>query len=540
MVELNLLTENYNRLWSSLLIQQLEINKILNFVVSPGLRNLPLISAIQANKNSKLYTCIDERAAAYRALGMSKASGRPTVLICTSGTAGANYYPAIIEAAQTDFPLFIITADRPPELHWANANQTIDQSELYGKYAKTFNSPVPGEDVSLNEWATFTQKVINDCSEGRRPVHLNLPFREPLDQTNCVIPAKYIDNFSSFRSISKLESIKENNPNLDLIIEDWNNSTNPLIIIGSLQKESQTKEFVTFINNLKATVCADITSGLTGNFSNELPSFEARSSSSQNNYDLVFHIGGRVTSKHYYNFLKSNKSKTIMLNNDKLFCNPSFIETEYVLINTKSLIDKPFLPKNVTVLKVSKTQLIQSSPDQANLYKDIPIALSEFSFEKHSLFLGNSSVIRDFDQYFFNREIGGGVFSQRGTSGIEGNIAHALGIQDGLEIPMTIIIGDISAIHDLNSLLMLNTRKKNFICIIVNNFSGGIFGRLNIQDKYNSQSIISTPHKYQLAKITNLNDINSVQVKNSSQFIDAYKLARENQTANIIEVVIDE
>ena len=133
-----LLSQNLSRIWASLIINELYQNNITQFYISPGMRNAPLIAALNHLKklypNIQMIICVDERAAAFRALGHSKATGKPSVLICTSGTALANYYPAVIEAYKSNLPLIIISADRPPELSYCDDNQTIDQIKIFGKY----------------------------------------------------------------------------------------------------------------------------------------------------------------------------------------------------------------------------------------------------------------------------------------------------------------------------------------------------------------------------------------------------------------------
>lgn len=149
---MKLLEENPNRLISSLLVAELIKSGINHFYVSPGMRNAPLLSALKNNKKARVFLGIDERAQAYRAMGSSKASGRPSVLICTSGTAVLNYMPALAEAARSRTPLIVISADRPDELIWGDANQTMNQKNLFEQLEiPTWTIPTSDETFPLKE-----------------------------------------------------------------------------------------------------------------------------------------------------------------------------------------------------------------------------------------------------------------------------------------------------------------------------------------------------------------------------------------------------
>ncbi|RPI01137.1 MAG: 2-succinyl-5-enolpyruvyl-6-hydroxy-3-cyclohexene-1-carboxylate synthase, partial [Calditrichaeota bacterium] len=143
------MSENINIFWADLMVEELVRNGITFFIISPGSRSTPLTVAAVRNPHCQTEISIDERGAAFYALGYVKASGQPAVLICTSGTATANYFPAIIEAAMTDVPLIILTADRPPELLETGANQTIRQDNLYGDYLRWHSTlPCPDDKIA--------------------------------------------------------------------------------------------------------------------------------------------------------------------------------------------------------------------------------------------------------------------------------------------------------------------------------------------------------------------------------------------------------
>src|SRR5471032_2940780 len=174
---------NTNSLWCSVLVETLARLGVRSAVISPGSRSTPLTLAFAAHPDISAIPVLDERSAAFFALGLAKQRQLPVALVCTSGTAGANYFPAVIEARESGVPLLIITADRPPEMRACASGQTIDQQKLYGSHVNFFHElGVPEADVSRLRY--LRQMVAHACDRTLQPftgpVHLNAPFRDPL------------------------------------------------------------------------------------------------------------------------------------------------------------------------------------------------------------------------------------------------------------------------------------------------------------------------------------------------------------------------
>ncbi|MBC7794608.1 MAG: 2-succinyl-5-enolpyruvyl-6-hydroxy-3-cyclohexene-1-carboxylic-acid synthase, partial [Clostridia bacterium] len=167
-----------NATWAANLVAGFVANGVTDAVVSPGSRNTPVVLALDAVLGNHTHVVLDERSAGFVALGLARASGRPVVLACTSGSAAAHYYPAVVEAHYSRIPLIVVTADRPPELHHNGAGQTIEQERLFGRYASWFaDLGVPSGETEPRSWAhAAAQATIK--ADG--PVHLNVCFREPL------------------------------------------------------------------------------------------------------------------------------------------------------------------------------------------------------------------------------------------------------------------------------------------------------------------------------------------------------------------------
>lgn len=174
---------NTNTVWASILVETLHRLGLTTAIISPGSRSTPLTFAFAQHPNIESIPVLDERSAAFFALGIAKKLGLPTALVCTSGTAGAHYYPAIIEARESRVPLLILTADRPPELRNCHAGQTIDQVKLYGNYP-TWESELATPSLELQLLFYLRQTLIYAWERSQRPipgaVHLNCPFRDPL------------------------------------------------------------------------------------------------------------------------------------------------------------------------------------------------------------------------------------------------------------------------------------------------------------------------------------------------------------------------
>jgi 2-succinyl-5-enolpyruvyl-6-hydroxy-3-cyclohexene-1-carboxylate synthase len=178
-----------NQLWAYLIIEELVRNGIDYFVISPGSRSTPLTVGVAQNSSAQHIICVDERSAAFHAVGYARATGKPAVLICTSGSAAANYFPAVIEAATDGVPMIILSADRPPELRQTGANQTINQVNLYGAYPNwQFDLPCPTAEIEPKMVLTTIDLAVSRSQQSPSGVvHLNWMFREPLAPTDAPI-----------------------------------------------------------------------------------------------------------------------------------------------------------------------------------------------------------------------------------------------------------------------------------------------------------------------------------------------------------------
>ena len=563
-----LLLENINRVWSSLIIDELNKNNITHFYVSPGLRNAPLIAALahakSCGQNISIIMCMDERAAGYRALGYSKATGLPSVIMCTSGSALANYMPAVVEAKKSNLPLIIISADRPSEYTLCDDNQTMDQSKFYGNYVQgEMNLGTPCLEISPRALtSTLSNLIHKSLFPQKGPVHLNCAFRGPLENTSLPLPADYqahaLDQINSlgpstrympFNTTPIDQSIKE-------IADLLKNSKSALLVIGPLNPYDQVTTVLEFIKKLNWPVYFDISSSLKYQFNlldNALPTFdhpEVQDALIKNPPQTILHIGGRLTSKHYYTFLKQvpsihlitlslNKEKEDPSHHTKIRINADINSTLIKLSEKLGQSDLPPLRLDLDFksFTLKKIDLIDNGPLAYPLVSKIIIDnIPNYSF----LYIGNSTVVRSFDAYFsYKNRKDITIATNRGVSGIEGFIASSCGVIDALEKEIYLVIGDVAFIHDLNSLYFLKNLKAPLKIILINNDGGGIFTLLPIHKEASVIDLITTPHGQSFKKAAALVDIDYSEVRDERTLKAAFIALQQKKHHCIMEIFID-
>ncbi len=423
-----LLSQNINRIWSSLIIDEFQKNKITQFYLSPGMRNAPLIAALvhlqKINTKINICLCIDERGASYRALGYSKATGLPAVLICTSGTAMANYMPAVVEAKKSNLPLIVLSADRPAELTFCDDNQTIDQTKFFGDFIQgQMNLGSPTIEISpLAMTSSLSNLIHKSLFPQKGPVHFNCAFREPLEDTLVAVPAEYlelakiqIERSGPSTKYVNLETTPDKS-SIDEIAEILKNSKTGLLVIGSLAPYESTDVVREFVKKLNWPTYFDVSSSLKYTFNlsdGALPTFdhpEFQADLIKNPPETVFHIGGRLTSKHYYSFLKKvpkinlmtlslNLEKEDPSHHTKIRINSHINSTlESIMLRFDGMkLPKKTLSLDFETFTKAKIKLI----DEGSLaYPSISKMIIDNIPDNSTLYIGNSTVVRTFDASF--------------------------------------------------------------------------------------------------------------------------------------------
>lgn len=562
---------NINYLWTNLIVEELIRNGVKYFCIAPGSRSAPLSMAVANNPKAKTFVHFDERGLAFHALGYASATKKPCTLISTSGTAAANFFPAIVEASKKKIPLIVITADRPPEMRFTGANQTIDQVKIFGDYMRWFfDFPCPTTDIRPEViLTTIDQAVSKSLGELKGPVHLNCMFRDsalsPLAPISAPIEKSYLKTLSTW--------LKSTNPYTQYILpqkmipdRELNNVAtrinkiqNGIIVVGKLADAQEQEKVLALAEHLNWPLWPDVSSGLRLNSThpNVIHYFDQvllnEKFIKNLKIDGVIHLGGRMTSARYYQWLeKAALNDYIMALNHPLRNDPTHSVTHRVQLKPGDFCDQL---KNLT--KPRKAGGALSKLQKANYQVDLTL---EKYFEKDQtlsepfvcrmishmipnntgLFLASSLPIREMDMFAQPKDSNVEVNANRGASGIDGTIASAAGFNVGLNKPVTLVIGDLAFLHDLNSLAMTKDLKHPLVIVVLNNDGGGIFNLLPIaKNNPHFEKLFGTPHGLTFKGAAEMFNLNSGRSARIAEFVDSYKKALKEKRPTIIEVKTD-
>jgi len=562
-----ILKENINTIWASLIIEELVRNGVTYFCVSPGSRSTPLTAAAASHPEAHCTICYDERGAAFHALGYARGAGKPAALICTSGTAAANYFPAVIEASMDFVPLILLTADRPPELRDTAANQTIRQPNLYGDYCRWhFDMPCPDVYIRPNMVLTTTDQLVFRATRSPSgPVHLNCMFREPLAPVKQAVPDLYLDPIKNWLTSDKpytgyKNTTRKLNSEYPGELADLINETrNGLLVIGRLKSDRQRHAVSALINKLKWPVFADILSGLSlgepGKYI--IPYYDRLLKTAMfinpAKADVILHIGGTPVSKRLISFVEESSPEHYILVND----NPNRLDPGHIVttrieadpelfcrdllrqVNVKS--DGKRVEKLMSISKQAETVFDREIDTNKNITEPgIARIISQLVPKDHGLFLANSMSVREMNMFARPGKNRVYIGCNRGVSGIDGTIASAAGFAAGLDRPVTLLVGDLAFIHDMNSLLLLKYVARPVIIVLVNNHGGGIFHFLPVAEhKDIFENYFLTPHTYNFDAAAKQFEIPFQQPRNMADFEKSYQAALESKKTTIIEIHSD-
>jgi 2-succinyl-5-enolpyruvyl-6-hydroxy-3-cyclohexene-1-carboxylate synthase len=555
-----------NQLWGYLIVEELVRNGLNYFIISPGSRSTPLTVAVARNPKASHTICIDERAAAFHAIGYARATTNPAVLICTSGTAAANYLPAVIEAATDRLPLIILSADRPPELRYTGANQTIDQVNLYGTYP-TWQFDLPCPTAEINPVVVLTTIDLAVSRSRQSPggvIHLNWMFREPLTPTaeSVEIPASLNDwhrrNGVYTSYAEKLNTATESQIQ-QLVAHIIKPTIRGVLIVGQLKDPASYHWVIKLAERLNWAVFADLQSGLRlrRDIPNLIHYFDRLLLTDKavelKPVDTIIQIGSRIVSAGLLKWLaKYPPTNYVMIldNSDRDDPNHQVtlrIESDIALFCQQLLNNGFQCPPTEWVQQLRSTSqrfglIVADFLNGKEKLSEPWIArtISELIPAYHGLWMANSMPIRDLDMYGSAYTNHPRIGANRGTSGIEGSIAAATGFAVGLEAPTTAIVGDLSALHDLNSLALLRQNPYPVIAIIINNDGGGIFSFLPIAKSTDVfEAYFGTPHGLNFDRAAAMFGLDYYHPQTQTEFIDNYTQSLATNKSVIIEITTD-
>ena len=473
---------------------------ISDVVISPGSRNAPLAIHFSETDELNCYSIVDERSAAFVGLGMAKSSKKPVAITCTSGSAAANYYPAITEAFYQNIPLLVLTADRPTDFVDLFDGQTIRQNEIYQQHSYgDFQLLEDGEANADDENFAIIKKAIELCYEKQGPVHVNIPLKEPLYNLVSELP--------NFPPVEKTIQKKEEDflPNF---AADWNLSKRIMILVGTRDYSEELEMLLSqLVKNHSVVVLKEANSNLRhdkffGHIDRYIFNFNE---SDYQTYapDLLITIGQNVVSKKIKQFLRAAKPKNHWHIDE--FWHP---DTFYSL--TEKIKNKPekFFSKLLNFISLEPSsyfnlwEVLRDKRDLKHQEYCLKSTFSDFQFydilsqklpENINLHFSNSSPIRYAQLFDFQKN---NIYCNRGTSGIDGCNSTEMGFAMKDSKQTVLVTGELSFFYDINGLW------NNYIppytrIIVVNNGGGDIFKIIPGPDSTNAldEFILTKHHK---------------------------------------------
>ncbi len=544
---------------SQTIVALCEAKGIHHIVISPGSRNAPLTIGFTENPNMYCYSIVDERCAAFFALGIAQQIKKPVALVCTSGSALLNYYPAISEAFYSDIPLVVLSADRPIERIDIGDGQTIRQKNVFENHimysANLYSEIVPEiqvHDIKIKQKQHEAQKhnereiniALNISIEKKGPVHINVPFYEPLYDTlehptsiPKNIPIEHIEHRIS-------ETLRSN------MLYEWNKANRKIILIGVNSPNNIEQKWIDhFAEDPSVLVLTETTSNIYHpthiNCIDQLITPLNDEEFKVLQPDILLTFGGMVVSKRIKTFLRNYQPKVHWHIDEKKAYDTYFCLTEHIKMNPNSFFSN-FLINALQVKNDYKSFWI-SIRDQRRMrhreyletieFTDLKVFETLFDYipDHQMIQLSNSSTVRYAQLFSLNPTFS--VYCNRGTSGIDGSTSTAIGAAVVSGIPTTLITGDLSFFYDSNG-LWNDTIPANFRIILINNGGGGIFRILpGKSESDNFSTFFETKHNLDAEHLCDMFRIGYHQANEIEGFVKGIKnLYKDHDSPQLLEV----
>jgi 2-succinyl-5-enolpyruvyl-6-hydroxy-3-cyclohexene-1-carboxylate synthase len=515
-------------------VDELARSGVRHVCVSPGSRSTPLALTIAGHSSLRIWMHYDERSGGFFALGLARSLGEPVALLCTSGTAAANFLPAVVEAHNAGVPLLVLTADRPPELRDVGAAQTIDQNRLYGAHAKWFvDVALPDESPALLRYARTLASRATALAKAipAGPVHLNFPFREPLVPVQVIAPpdaaADVMEAWNGRPDGAPWVTVEDSPPALSetaarKLATTLKNAERPLIVCGPQPDAGLAAPLSKLAKSLGAPLLVDPLSQLRWG-AHARDALIDRYDAALRNYptadslapDMILRIGSIPTSRTLNEYLKRQSGVPLVIIDASHWPDPSHMASEmihaYPRLACESLVAQlsawQFDARKSEWL--SKWRAVDSAANAAierhtcargetfegKILSDVVASLPSPS----TLFVSSSMPVRDLDAFGAgdSREIR--VLANRGANGIDGVVSSAMGAaaanREAHAGPLVLVLGDLAFYHDMNGLLASKLHDLDATIVVINNDGGGIFSFLpqSAHDEH-FEELFGTPH----------------------------------------------
>ncbi|QLK25998.1 2-succinyl-5-enolpyruvyl-6-hydroxy-3-cyclohexene-1-carboxylic-acid synthase [Natrinema zhouii] len=575
---------NRATLWGRVLADELAKGGLEAVCIAPGSRSTPLTVTFAAHDDIDVYSHLDERSAAYFALGRARRTGEPTALVCTSGTAAANFHPAVIEADQARVPLLVLTADRPPELRDSGANQTVDQVKLYGdavRWDAELPEPEPDERKVRSLRTTAVRALTETTGVPPGPVHLNCPFRKPLEPIDVPgdVPESFAETLAgggrdgAFVETTAGERTLSDDQYRPLV-RALADADRPLIVAGPADPVDLTRlepaDVVAVAERVGAPILADPLSGLRfgphiGDDSADGPVYGGYDAYVDElpDPDVVVRFGASPTSKPLRHALRDANARQFLIDPAGDWREATFTATDLLAAAPGTVFDglrerlEAEAGADATDSEIEAEWLaafddaerrhweIRNEALTASALESEPfegaILASVFSNAPNpaTVFVSNSMPIRDADRFGRPRDAELTVLANRGASGIDGITSTALGAGSATDDPLVLVTGDLAFYHDSNGLLAVDRCDVDATIVLLDNDGGGIFHKLPIEEfdpPFTQQ--FKTPHSLEFDALGELYGLEFERVT-PADFTAAYRRSLETAGTQVLAVEFD-
>ncbi len=539
------------------LLHELVGGGVAHMCMTPGSRSTPIALAAARHPGITLHVHVDERSSAFFGLGIAAASGQPVAMFCTSGTAAANHFPAVVEACMARVPIIVMTADRPPELHGVGANQTIDQQNLFGGFVKWFcdtGVPVEGEH-ERQRWSSIGRQAINQCIRfpPPGPVHLNLPFREPLLPsgwgTGAAPPVQYTTYTATQPRPDRMPAfLRESSTGHRVAVVAGRLRIPP----AGLMDLCTERGWPLLAEPLSGIRAASGRPGLGGALSAGTLLAADAGFRARHHPDLVVQVGAAPTSRGVQELVRG-ADRLLIIDPDQLVADPDRRAALTIEYDPSDVVAA--LRATASSLPATRPQWLDEwheadrsvrkavdalldswdEPFEGRIARDVAAAIPDGGV----LFAGSSMPVRDLDMYM-NPRGGLRVLANRGASGIDGLVSTTFGIAQ-VSGPTYALLGDLSVLHDASGLLWGARRGPGAILVVVDNDGGGIFSMLPQASLANDEFelLFGTPHGLDLEAIARAAGAGVRTVDSARVLVPAIREAATSGGVQIVRVRVD-
>lgn len=523
------------------LIAGLKQGGVRQVVISPGSRSTPLALLVKRESDLQYFVAVDERSAGFLALGLAKSSQQPVVLLCTSGTAAANFYPAICEAEASNVPLVVLTSDRPPELRNVGAPQTMSQNQLYADHVKFFVELALPESTPLmlrySFWQGF-QLATRTMTGVKGVVHANVPLREPLlpDLTqNTPI------------DLSLAQTSTQN-----LIAQGWFQKKG-LIVLGSERSLAEARLALTLANHLGWPIVGDPLSQLAscdGETQNYVKQADVIFEETRDlpEVEVILRFGKVPVTKNVMFYLRDSQAVQILVDEtqqwpDYLYRSQYLIAESLTEVAQQLLQSTPnrgqdYLQAWQNLQKLASQAIDETSEQFAFHESQLAMILMKTLARGEQLFVANSNAIRLVDRLSGVSENSFQIFGNRGVNGIDGILSTVAGLAMQTKARTYLLVGDLTLFHDMNGLQLLKAYQLPVTILLLNNNAGGIFSFLSQRSLTadDFDPLFATPLDLDFAQVAKTYELAYQKVESEADFEQAMATSRKRTSANMIEL----